>query len=186
MPCPELRELQDELQQLEDSEKELRWRCQDDAAANNPNSPICLSWRDTRDKIDDARDRLAACLRVTTIETKSIEGRVSLLLAHVAGGWGPTDDHLASDVVFKLTTMDDLTFGFFVGTGNWDFRLQHGYMYELLLMAVQTEFPVKVDYHQIGNRKNVEAVRIHLLPQIPEFELPNAPALEAQPISVPN
>jgi hypothetical protein len=88
------------------------------------------------------------------------EGRVSFLRVHDSGGYGPENDHLDAEVIFKLDTHPDQAFGFQLRDNGG--RPAHEGMLMLLRDAMAHDFDVATDYRQQLNRANSVAFRIEL------------------------
>jgi hypothetical protein len=89
-------------------------------------------------------------------------GNVSFLRVHDGGGFGPPDDHLDVEVIFKLDTQPNRAFGF--GLDDDAAGPAHDGMLGLLRDAMAHGLEVATDYRQVLGKRNSIAFRIEVTP----------------------
>jgi hypothetical protein len=117
----------------------------------------------TAAKVARARDALRNCQSgLPTPGVQRAQGRVTFLRVHDSGGYGPANDHLNSEVIFKLDTQPNRAFGFALQDDA--IRPAHEGMLMLLRDAMAHDLDVATDYTQVENKANSVAFRIELTP----------------------
>lgn len=89
-------------------------------------------------------------------------GSVTFLRVHDTGGFGPPDDHLDAEVIFKLDTQPRRAFGFDLEDDKQ--RPAHEGMLGLLRDAMAHGFEVATDYRQVLGKRNSIAFRVEVTP----------------------
>jgi hypothetical protein len=89
--------------------------------------------------------------------TLAIEGRVTFLRVHDAGGFGPPLDHLDGEVVVRLDVEPDKAFGFQLRPDSDEGP--HGGMLDVLRSAMIGRQRVRIEYVRTGPR-NGRAIRV--------------------------
>jgi hypothetical protein len=90
---------------------------------------------------------------------ESATGKVSFLRAHnVGSGWGPANDHLDVEVVMKLDTDPERSFGFQLRDDKN--ARAHQAMFDLLRDAFSQRHLVSIDFTIIEGRKNGVILRV--------------------------
>jgi hypothetical protein len=157
--CQSFRDEVDRLQKLlREQDAECR-RIDDPTEAR-----ICRQLRASlASKLDRAKDALRNCQAgLPPSGVRRAEGRITFLRVHDSGGYGPSDDHLNSEVIFKLDTQPNRAFGF--ALEDDPSRPAHEGMLMLLRDALANDFDVAADYRQVENKANSVAFRIELTP----------------------
>jgi hypothetical protein len=114
-------------------------------------------------QLDRAKDALRNCQAgLPSPGVQRAHGRVTFLRVHDSGGYGPPNDHLNSEVIFKLDTQPNRAFGFALEDDAM--RPAHEGMLMLLRDALAHDFDVAADYTQVENKFNSVAFRIELTP----------------------
>jgi hypothetical protein len=85
-------------------------------------------------------------------------GTLTFLRVHDSGGYGPANDHLDGEVVFRLNSEPERAFGFRLR--NDDDGPAHRGMLALLRDAFTNGFTVHTDYRQELNKTNSVAFRV--------------------------
>ena len=155
--CQSYREDVERLRSLLDDQTELCGRIDDPMEAR-----ICSQIRASiAAQLTRAQTALANCeAGLPQPGIYRAEGRVSLLRVHDSGGYGPEDDRIDADVIFRLDTHPDRAFGFQLRDD--EARPAHEGMLMLLRDALAHDFDVATDYRQLLNRANSIAFRIEL------------------------
>ena len=95
-----------------------------------------------------ARDALRNCQAgLPAPGVQRAQGRISFLRVHDTGGYGPPNDHLDSEVIFRLDTQPNRAFGFALRDDAS--RPAHEGMLMLLRDALAHDFDVATDYQQV-------------------------------------
>jgi hypothetical protein len=110
-----------------------------------------------------AQEALRACQSgLPAAGVQRAQGRITFLRVHDSGGYGPSNDHLDSEVIFKLDTQPNRAFGFALKDDAGG--PAHQGMLMLLRDALANNFDVAADYTQVANKANSVAFRIELTP----------------------
>lgn len=176
MPCSQLAVLEAELEGLEQLLEDQIERCQN-APRPRDQHIDCLQLEGIRDSVARKRQEVEECRTQRQFSFAEATGLVTFLRAHTQGGYGPPDDHLGSEVIFKLDSEPGLAFGLAPDDGAEAYRAQHDRMFDILRTAVEAEKQVRVEYllyDDSRGKANHPALRIELLNPagIDPFEAP--------------
>jgi hypothetical protein len=153
---------QDEVNRLQILLQEQDVECR--AITDPTEARICRQIRGSiASQLARAKDALRNCRSgLPAPGVQRAHGRITFLRVHDAGGYGPPNDHLNSEVIFKLDTQPNRAFGFALQDDGS--RPAHEGMLMLLRDALANNFDVTTDYQQVENKANSAAFRVELTP----------------------
>jgi hypothetical protein len=153
---------QDEVDRLQELLQEQDAECRE--ISDPTEARICRQIRAAiASQLARARDALRNCQSgLPAPGVQRAQGRITFLRVHDSGGYGPPNDHLNSEVIFKLDTQPNRAFGFALQDDVS--RPAHEGMLMLLRDGLANNFDVAADYQQVANKANSVAFRIELTP----------------------
>lgn len=153
---------QDEVDRLQELLREQDAECRQ--ISDPTEARICRQIRAAiASQLARAKDALHNCQSgLPAPGVQRAQGRITFLRVHDSGGYGPPNDHLNSEVIFKLDTQPNRAFGFALQDDAS--RPAHEGMLMLLRDALANNFDVATDYQQVTNKTNSVAFRIELTP----------------------
>jgi len=153
---------QDEVDRLQKLLQEQDAECRE--ISDPTEARICRQIRaGIASQLARAKDALRNCQAgLPAPGVQRAQGRVTFLRVHDSGGFGPPNDHLNSEVIFRLDTQPNRAFGFALQDDAG--RPAHEGILMLLRDALANNFDVATDYTQVENKANSVAFRIELTP----------------------
>jgi hypothetical protein len=92
-------------------------------------------------------------------QVEATTGKVTFLrINRVGGKYGPPNDQIDAEVIFKMSTKPDNAFGFQLRKDND--QLTHQAMLLLLKEAFNSDRSISIEYTKDGTKKNLMVIRV--------------------------